>query len=161
MEALNEIAPGWAPEGWEIGWQRCYRLLLAHVQAGGELPAGPGDVVAQGEDLAVWIAGQAVGWERLLPAQQYLLETIGVHPENEDVPVLPARMSHDERWAANLAAAWQFHTREGHLQAARKHVEIVNGEEIKLGSFLDNTRRRADKLSAERHEALSTLGLRW
>lgn len=53
------------PEGWEIGWQRCYRLLLARVQAGGALPAGPGDVVVQGEDLGVWIAGQVTGWDRL------------------------------------------------------------------------------------------------
>lgn len=82
MEALAEIDPGWAPE-WEIGWQRSYRLLLAHVKAGGELPAGPGDVVVQGEDLAVWVAGQVAGWERLVPAQQYLLESLGVHPESE------------------------------------------------------------------------------
>ncbi|MFF5494497.1 Helicase associated domain protein [Streptomyces aquilus] len=38
MEALNEIDPGWAPEGWEIGWQRAYRLLLLHVQAGVPCP---------------------------------------------------------------------------------------------------------------------------
>ncbi|WP_437022888.1 hypothetical protein [Streptomyces sp. enrichment culture] len=50
MEALSEIDPGWAPE-WEIGWQRAYRLTLAHVQAGGALPARPGEVVVQGEDL--------------------------------------------------------------------------------------------------------------
>lgn len=39
MDALDEIDPGWCP-AWEIGWQRCYRLALAHVQAGGALPAG-------------------------------------------------------------------------------------------------------------------------
>ncbi|WP_257042377.1 helicase associated domain-containing protein [Streptomyces sp. TLI_55] len=36
-----------------------------------------------------------------------------------------------------------------------------DGEEIKLGSFLDNTRRRASKLSPERREALDELGMRW
>ncbi|MFF1336273.1 Helicase associated domain protein [Streptomyces sp. NPDC058298] len=160
MEALNEIDPGWAPEGWEIGWQRSYRLLLAHVQAGGALPAGPGDVVVQGEDLGVWIAGQVAGWDRLVPVQQYLLETIGVDPESEAV-VVPVRRSQGDRWAANLAAARQFHAREGHLQPARKHVELVDGEEIKLGSFLDNTRRRAAKLPAERRADLDALGMRW
>ncbi|WP_244362295.1 helicase associated domain-containing protein [Streptomyces aquilus] len=161
MEALNEIDPGWAPEGWEIAWQRCYRLLLAHIQAGGALPAGPGDVVVQGEDLGVWIAGKVAGWDRLVLAQQYLLETIGVHPETESLPVVPARRSQDARWAANLAAARQFHAREGHLRPARKHIETVNGEKIKLGTFLDNTRRRADKLSPERRTALDELGMRW
>ncbi|MCX5338475.1 DEAD/DEAH box helicase [Streptomyces sp. NBC_00140] len=160
MEALNDIDPGWAPE-WEIGWQRAYRLALAHVQAGGALPAAPGDVVVQGEDLGVWIAGQVAGWDRLVPVQQYLLETIGVDPEGQAVAVVPVRRSQDDRWAANLAAARQFHAREGHLQPARKHVEIVDGEEIKLGSFLDNTRRRAAKLPAERRADLDALGMRW
>ncbi|SNX88765.1 helicase associated protein [Streptomyces sp. TLI_55] len=161
MEALNEIDPGWAPEGWEIGWQRCYRLLLAHVQAGGELPAGPGDVVVQGEDLAVWIAGQVAVWERLVPAQQYLLETLGVHPENEGVPRVPARRSQDELWERNMTAARQYHAREGHLRVPRQHREDVDGELVGLGSFISNTRRRADKLSPQRRDALTALGMRW
>jgi len=161
MEALNEIDPGWAPEGWEIGWQRCYRLLLAHVQAGGQLPAGPGEVVVQGEDLAVWIAGQVAGWERLVPAQQYLLETVGVHPESEGVPRVPARRSQDERWSANVAAVRQFLAREGHVRVPRKAVEVVDGVPHKIGAFLDNTRRRVGKLSVERRGELAALGLEW
>ncbi|WP_244363249.1 hypothetical protein [Streptomyces aquilus] len=100
------------------------------MKAGGTLPAGPGDVIVQGEDLGMWIAGQVAGWERLVPAQQYLLKMLGVHPETEGVPRVPARRSQDERWAANLATARQFHAREEHLQPARKHIETVNGEEI-------------------------------
>ncbi|MFI1727409.1 hypothetical protein [Streptomyces sp. NPDC020489] len=46
-------------------------------------------------------------------------------------------------------------------QPARKHVELVDGEEIKLGSFLDNIRRRAAKLPAERRADLDVLGMRW
>ncbi|MEU5893083.1 helicase associated domain-containing protein [Streptomyces sp. NPDC047461] len=88
-------------------------------------------------------------------------QTIGVDPEAEGVPVAPVRRSQDDRWAANLAAARQFHAREGHLQPPRKHVEIVDGEEIKLGSFLDNTRRRAAKLLAERRADLDALDMRW
>jgi hypothetical protein len=52
MEALTEVDPGWAPE-WEISWQRSYRLILAHVKAGGALPAGVGKAVVQGEDLVI------------------------------------------------------------------------------------------------------------
>ncbi|MEV0938153.1 helicase associated domain-containing protein [Streptomyces phaeochromogenes] len=69
------------------------------------------------------------------------------------------RRSQDDRWATNLAAARQFHAREGHLRPARKHAEHVNGESMKLGAFLDNTRKRAAKLSAERREQLAGLGL--
>ncbi|GAA2768618.1 hypothetical protein GCM10010103_76610 [Streptomyces paradoxus] len=130
------------------------------MQAGGALPARPGDVVVQGEDLGVWIAGQVAAWDKLTPTQQYLLQTIGVDPESRGV-VVPARRSQSDRWAANLAAARQFHAREGHLRPARKHIEIVDGEEIKLGSFLDNIRRRAAKLPAERRADLDALDMRW
>lgn len=29
-----------------------------------------GELVVQGEDLGAWVAGQRVGWERLMPAQR-------------------------------------------------------------------------------------------
>ncbi|MFC8198336.1 Helicase associated domain protein [Streptomyces sp. NPDC057298] len=168
QEALAEIDPGWCP-AWEIAWQRNYRLALAHVKAGGSLPAGAGELVVQGEDLGAWIAGQRVGWDRLMPAQQYLLETLGIEPAAEGKVVGPVRRSQDARWNTNLAAARQFHAREGHLRPARKHVELIDvdggaedGQEaVKLGAFLDNSRRRAEKLSAERRAALDELGMRW
>ncbi|MCX4564460.1 helicase associated domain-containing protein [Streptomyces phaeochromogenes] len=34
-------------------------------------------------------------------------------------------------------------------------------EAVKLGAWLDNTRRRAGKLSAERRAQLADLGLEW
>ncbi|MFD5429976.1 helicase associated domain-containing protein, partial [Streptomyces sp. NPDC127084] len=113
------------------------------------------------EDLGVWVTGQRAGWERLMPAQQYLLESIGIEPLGEGEAAVGAPKSQDARWAANLAAAQQFHAREGHLRPARKHVEIVDGEPHRLGAFLDNTRRRAGKLSPERRAQLAALGLEW
>ncbi|SEF19040.1 Helicase conserved C-terminal domain-containing protein [Streptomyces sp. Ag109_O5-10] len=160
MEALAEIDPGWCP-AWEIGWQRAYRLTLAHRKVGGALPAGPGELIVQGEDLGVWIAAQRAGWERLMPAQQWLLESVGIEPPAEGEPVAGASRSHDARWIANLAAARQFHAREGHLSVPRKAVEIVDGVEHKLGAWLDNVRRRAAKLSPQRRAELDTLGMRW
>ncbi|MFG2795052.1 helicase associated domain-containing protein [Streptomyces sp. NPDC048419] len=97
----------------------------------------------------MWIAGQKAAWGQLTAVQVYLLETLGVDPDDTS-GARPAPRSQGDRWAVNLAAARQFHAREGHLRPARKHVELVDGKEIKLGSFLDNTRRRAVKLSAER-----------
>jgi hypothetical protein len=66
-----------------------------------------------------------------------------------------------DHWAANLAAARQFHGREGHLNVPRKHIEEVDGVPCKLGMFIDNSRRRADKLAQERRAELDALGMRW
>ncbi|MGW3635972.1 helicase associated domain-containing protein, partial [Streptomyces sp. NPDC005122] len=73
--------------------------------------------------------------------------------------VEPVRRTQDDRWAANLVAAHQFHTREGHLRVPRKTVEDVAGEQIKLGAFLDNARRRAAKLREQRRAELDDLGM--
>jgi hypothetical protein len=46
-------------------------------------------------------------------------------------------------------------------------VEVIDGEDgaggeaIRLGSFIDNSRRRAAKLSTERRADLDALGMRW
>ncbi|WP_369243600.1 helicase associated domain-containing protein [Streptomyces sp. R41] len=169
MEALEDLDPGWCPMRWDVSWQRNYRLALAHVKAGGALPGGPREVVVQGEDLGVWIAGQKAAWPQLTPAQAYLLETLGVDPD-DTAGARPAPRSQDDRWAANLAAARQFRAREGHLRPARKHLETITvgvggdgGQEVavRLGAWLDNTRRRAAKLSPERRADLDALGTRW
>jgi hypothetical protein len=73
----------------------------------------------------------------------------------------PAPRTQADKWAANLAAARQFHAREGHLQPSRKAVEVVDGVEHKIGLFIDNARRRAHKLSADRRAELDALGMRW
>ncbi|WP_432187871.1 Helicase associated domain protein [Streptomyces sp. Tue6028] len=98
------------------------------------------------------------GWERSTPAQHYLLETIRAQSPVQRETVVPVRRSRDHRWAADLAAARQFHAREGHLIVP---VKLVEGKPDKLGSFLDNTRRRAGKLSDQRRAELTELGMRW
>ncbi|WP_435369361.1 Helicase associated domain protein [Streptomyces ortus] len=160
QEALAEIDPGWCP-AWDVSWQRAYRLALTHTKAGGAFPTGTGELVVQGEDLGTWITAQRAGWNDLMPAQQYLLKTLGIEPPEEGEIVVPVRRSQDERWNANIAAAQQFHAREGHLRPARKHIEVVDSEPVKLGAFLDNSRRRAAKLSPERRATLDELGMRW
>lgn len=66
---------------------------------------------------------------------------------------------------ANLAAARQYHTREGHLTVPRKHIEALDGgghgvaREIKLGVLISNVRSRRDKLTPERAAALNELGI--
>ncbi|MDQ1032783.1 hypothetical protein QF035_010365 [Streptomyces umbrinus] len=86
------------------------------MKAGGSLPAGEGELVVQGEDLGVWIAAQRAGWDKLMPAQRYLLETLGIEPPAEGQTLGPVRRSQDERWNTDFASARQFHAREGHLR---------------------------------------------
>ncbi|MGW5498969.1 helicase associated domain-containing protein, partial [Streptomyces olivaceoviridis] len=164
LEALEAIDPGWCPLGWSVAWQRCFTLARIHVQAGGALPEVAGEVVSQGEDLGAWAVAQRQGWDKLSPAQQWLLDsTLGLEPA--DPAARSGKLTADDKWALNLRAAQQFHAREGHLRPARKHLErlYVDGVEvdIKLGTWLDNTRRRADKLTPDRRAELDQLGMRW
>ncbi|MDX3763465.1 DEAD/DEAH box helicase [Streptomyces sp. AK02-04a] len=159
LEALDAIDPAWCP-AWGIDWQRCFHLTLMHIRSGGALTVRAGETIVQGEDLGAWTVAQRVGWDRLTPAQQWMLESVlGLDPAVE--ADLPVRRTQADRWATHLAAARQFHAREGHLNAPRKHVEDVGGVPVKLGGFLDNTRRRASKLTPERRAELDALGMRW
>ncbi|MEU8777550.1 Helicase associated domain protein [Streptomyces sp. NPDC048606] len=159
-DALDEIDPSWCP-AWDIGWQRAFHLTRVHLDAGGRLPLGPGEVVVQGEDLGSWVRAQRLGWERLAWAQRWLLEhTLGVGAATESERP-PARRSHAVAWAEHLEAARAFRSREGHLRVPRTHVEPVGGRELRLGAWIANQRSRAAGLSPERAAALSELGMRW
>ncbi|MER6502578.1 helicase associated domain-containing protein [Streptomyces sp. NPDC001455] len=175
---LDAIDPGWCP-AWDTTWQRCYRLVQNHVQAGGTLPTTAGTVVVHGEDLGRWIAAQRHGWAKLVAAQQWLLEsTLGLAPAEKEEAGRPVLRGQDAKWAANLAAARQYHAREGHLRVPRKHIEQVaqlcaerglvsrqDGAdgmvEVKLGTWLDNVRKRAAKLTEQRRADLDALDMRW
>ncbi|MFG3533207.1 Helicase associated domain protein [Streptomyces sp. NPDC047917] len=175
--ALEEIDPGWCPV-WDTGWQRCFRLAQNLLQNGGALPVVAGKVIVQGEDLGRWVTAQRHGWEQLLPAQQWLLENaLGIEPAEE--AERPVKRTQDDMWAVNLRAARQFHAREGHLRVPRKHVEHLAGAAegtagpsghqagadgvvaVKLGTWLDNVRKRAGRLTEQRRADLDQLGMRW
>jgi len=161
LEALEEIDPGWCPLGWDIAWQRCFRLARTHLEAGGELPAEAGEFIVQGEDLGAWTSAQRLSWDKLLPAQRWLLDNaLGLAPAS--VHERPVRRTQDDKWALNLAAARQYHAREGHLTVPRQHLEqLDDGTEAKLGLWVANVRRRADKLAQQRRGDLDQLGMRW
>ncbi|MGW2027390.1 Helicase associated domain protein [Streptomyces decoyicus] len=164
-EALEDIDPHWYP-AWPVAWQRAYRLVHLHRTATGALPTKPGEAIAMGEDLGRWIQAQARDFERLSPAQQWLVENVlELQPTAEqDKP--PRRRSQQEKWNLNLAAAAQYRQREGNLAVPRSHTETwvdEDGQEqsVKLGSFVANAKSRAAKLAPERRDELSTLGMRW
>ncbi|MFF4533774.1 Helicase associated domain protein [Streptomyces sp. NPDC001407] len=172
-EALEDIDPGWCP-AWDAGWQRCFRLAQAHVQDGGTVPTAAGELVVQGEDLGRWAWACRLGWHSLMPVQQWMLENVlGLAPAEEHER--PVKRTQEDKWALNLRAARQYHAREGHLNVPRKHVEHLEPEggatgrqgdaeeltTVKLGTFVDNSRRRADKLTEQRRADLDALGMRW
>lgn len=165
-EQLEDIDPSWCPS-WPVEWQRAFHLTRMHLEAGGELPTEPGDVVHQGEDLGRWVRSVRLGWDNLTTVQQWMCEQVlGIEPAAEDEKPPPRRTQAD-KWALNYEAARQFFEREGHLRVPRKHVErIVVGEdqqerELRLGAWIGNQRSRAATLSPERVELLSAIGMRW
>ncbi|MER5891307.1 Helicase associated domain protein [Streptomyces sp. NPDC001941] len=179
-KALEEVDAGWCPV-WSVAWQRSFRLVQNRLAAGGSLPAAAGEVVVQGVDLGRWVRAQQNGWDGLVRAQQYLLETfLGLEPAGPAAAPVGVLRGPEAAWARNVAAARQCHAREGHLKVPRKHVEHLVGSgadaggpgdgeaggaegvvAIRLGQWLDNTRRRAAKLSEQRRADLAALGVPW
>ncbi|MGW7213639.1 Helicase associated domain protein [Streptomyces collinus] len=164
-EQLEDIDPSWCP-AWPVEWQRAFHLVRLRLEAGGELPMEPGDVVHQGEDLGRWVRSVRLGWDKLTTVQQWMCEHIlGIEPAAEDEKPRPRRTQAD-KWATNYEAAKQFYEREGHLRVPRKHVERIVGEdqeerELRLGAWVGNQRSRAATLTPERMEQLSAIGMRW
>jgi superfamily II DNA or RNA helicase len=173
-EQLEDIDPSWCP-AWPVEWQRAFHLTRQHLETGGALPAEPGVVVRQGEDLGRWVRSVRFGWDKLTGVQQWMCEHIlGIRPATDDEKP-PPRRSQADKWALNYAAAQQYYQREGHLRVPRKHVEQIifggsgdagEGEdqevrELKLGAWISNQRSRAATLTPERIEQLSAIGMRW
>ncbi|PGH52281.1 DEAD/DEAH box helicase [Streptomyces sp. Ru87] len=165
-EQLEDIDPSWCPT-WPVEWQRCFHHVRLHLEAGHLLPIEPGDVVHQGEDLGRWVRSVRLGWDNLTTVQQWMCEQIlGIQPAGEDEKPPPRRTQAD-KWAMNYKAACRFYEREGHLRVPRKHVErvVVGGDrevrEVRLGAWIGNQRSRAARLSPERVEQLSRVGMRW
>ncbi|WP_229868910.1 DEAD/DEAH box helicase, partial [Streptomyces griseoviridis] len=154
-EQLEDIDPSWCP-AWPVEWQRAFHLVRLHLEAGGELPLGPGEVVHQGEDLGRWVRSVRLGWDKLTTVRQWMCEHIlGIEPATGDEKPKPRRTQAD-KWAMNYAAARQYYQREGHLRVPRKHVETIvvgggsggSGEgqgvrELRLGVWIGNQRSRA------------------
>lgn len=153
-QALEEIDPGWCPT-WSIDWQRAFRLAWLHTKSGGILPEEAGVAVADGEDLGKWAAAQRAGFATLTATQQWMLTSV------LGIAAAPAKRTRAEMWAQNLAAARQYHEREGHLEVPRSHTEQIGDQAIRLGAWISQQRVKSAKLSPERVAELSTLGMRW
>lgn len=183
-DQLAAIDPWWNPP-WPIDWQRRYNTVRRRVGAPPESGKAPRlnvrvlELVVGGEDLAAWLRRQVAHWAELHKDQRRLLGELGVprprrpraaaEPATSGPPAEPPaarRRGHADKFAAGLAAAAQFRSREGHLEVPRKQAETVaegpyEGETVALGVWIANQRTRAGALTAERRDALSALGMRW
>ncbi|MFE7497577.1 Helicase associated domain protein [Streptomyces albidoflavus] len=146
--ALTALDPWWNPP-WPLTWQRAYHAARQHLAA---------DTT---DDPAPWLAAQRARADHLHLDQRRLLNDLGL-----DVPDTPSSSSTDssvprrERaFQRYLAAARAFRDREGHLKVPQRHVEEIDGEQVRLGQWLSNINRRRSALSEERRVALAELGL--
>ncbi|MBL1086765.1 Helicase associated domain protein [Streptomyces actinomycinicus] len=155
-QALEDIDPGWCPP-WPIDWQRHFRRAWHHLQTGGTLPAKAGEVIIDGADIGKWLAAQARAFTKLTVTQQWMLtDMLHLTP----APT-PRKLTRAEQRALNLAAARQFHAREGHLDVPRSHREPVDGTDVGLGSWINNVRARQASQPDDLKVELTALGMRW
>ncbi|KPH99330.1 helicase-associated protein [Actinobacteria bacterium OV450] len=156
--ALKDIDPYWCP-AWDVAWQRRYALLHRHIAEGGSPALAPGHT-SHGEDLGQWCARQRAAWGTLDPERRRLLTALGMTPDTDGTPDAK-RVAQDDNFRRNLSAAQTYAQREGHLNVPRKHVEALDGAEIKLGVWISNQRSRRTNLPLERIKALDGLGMCW
>ncbi|MGV9625465.1 Helicase associated domain protein [Streptomyces sp. NPDC003487] len=145
--ALTALDPWWNPP-WPITWQRAYHEARRQTQQ---------DPAAAGE----WLTVQRQRISDLHPEQRRLLNELAPDlpappaPHTEDTP-LPPR---ERAFQRGLAAARAYLQREGHLDVPQRHIEEIDGHQVRLGQWLSNLRRRRSGLSQQRAAALAELGL--
>ncbi|MFC9955725.1 hypothetical protein ACFVIN_35845 [Streptomyces prasinus] len=68
----------------------------------------------------------------------------------------------DQARAINLTTTRQFYDGRDTREVPRKHVEVLpDGTQVKLGTPVDNTRRRTTTLTDEQRAQWTALGMRW
>jgi len=145
--ALTALDPWWNPP-WPTTWQRAYNDARRGLEE-----------AKTTSNAKEWLEIQRARADDLHPEQRRLLEA-GIDTNapicTEKGSQLPAR---ERAFHRGLAAARAFRAREGHLDVPQRHIEDVEGEQVRLGQWLTNLRRRHSSLSPQRRTALAELGL--
>ncbi|WP_406274904.1 helicase associated domain-containing protein [Actinacidiphila glaucinigra] len=140
-------------------WQRAYHSTRHHAEAGSALVDLPRSYVAEdGQRLGEWVHTQRKRLARLHPDQQGLVADLGLHSSGLRTTAA-ASTTREQAFQRGLAAARAFLEREGHLDVPQRHIEDFEGQPVRLGQWLANTRRRRVTLSPDRRAALETIGL--
>ncbi|MCZ4120199.1 DEAD/DEAH box helicase [Streptomyces sp. H39-S7] len=163
--ALHALDPWWNPP-WPLTWQRAYHATRHHTETTPSPDTSRHRTTDDGLHLGEWLHTQHAHPERLHPEQLRLLTSLErdrCAPTARPPQVAsPDRLSaHERAFQRGLAAAHAFHAREGHLDVPQRHIEDLNGDSVRLGQWLNNIRRRRERLTAERIAALEAVDMRW
>ncbi|MEU5958247.1 Helicase associated domain protein [Streptomyces sp. NPDC047525] len=160
--ALTAFDPYWNPS-WPITWQRLYYTARAYAEASITLDDLPVDFVTDDDEpLGEWVHTQSIEFQALHPEQIQLVRDLGItliEPVEEPRQPL-GRAARQQRQLENgLAAVDVFRTREGHVHIRQRDTVLVNGEEFKVGQWLNNLRKRWDSLPPDHLQAVTAAGL--
>jgi len=159
---LAEIDPYWNPP-WPITWQRLYYTARTYAEASITLDDLPADFITDDDEpLGEWVTAQSTEYSTLHPEQLRLVSELGITLiEPDDEPAQPTGRAARQQRQLNqgLAAVAAFRDREGHVHIHQRDTVNVDGEEIKVGQWLKNLRRRWDSLPPEHVQAVTAAGL--
>ncbi|WP_331728980.1 Helicase associated domain protein (plasmid) [Streptomyces avidinii] len=160
--ALAEIDPYWNP-AWPITWQRLYYTARTYAEASITLDDLPADFITDDDEpLGEWVRAQSTEYSTLHPEQLRLVVELGISLiELDDEPPQPTgRGARQQRQLdQGLAAVAAFRGREGHVNIRQRDTVTVDGEEVKVGQWLKNLRKRWDTLPPEHLQAVAEAGL--
>ncbi|MFJ2095051.1 Helicase associated domain protein [Streptomyces sp. NPDC087901] len=162
--ALREVDQDWNPS-WPPEWQRHYAVvremlaeesILAYIEPG---------VTVHAMDIGKWLARQRKPevWAALSSGQRERLEAIGVVPLAAELEA-PAKPSMKPMGAfeKGVAALTQYKARTGSVTVPRAHVErLEDGTEVRLGVWIMNQKSRRAKLTTDKRQQLTNLGIGW
>ncbi|TGB05596.1 DEAD/DEAH box helicase [Streptomyces sp. MZ04] len=161
--ALAELDPWWNPP-WPITWQRLYYTARTYAEASITLDDLPADFITDDDEpLGDWVRTQSTEFSTLHPDQLRLVTELGITPielPEDEPPQLTGRAARQQRQFENgLTAVEAFRAREGHVHIRQRDTVIVDGEEHKVGQWLNNLRKRWDALPDEQLQAVTAVGL--
>ncbi|MCG7522879.1 Helicase associated domain protein [Streptomyces sp. OfavH-34-F] len=161
--ALSDLYPWWNPV-WPITWQREYVTALRYQQAGVALEDLPRDFVTDDtEPLGEWIYQQAIAFDQLHPDQVQLLLQIGiaaVEPVQAALAPTGRQLRQQRQLDDGLAAVAAFRAQHGHdVPIRQRDTVVIDGEVVRVGQFINNLRKRLDRLTPEQLEQVTAAGL--
>ncbi|MGW0885700.1 hypothetical protein [Streptomyces sp. NPDC002671] len=161
--ALTEIDPWWNPP-WPISWQRLYYTARTYAQASIALDDLPADFVTDDDEpLGEWVRHQSTQFSTLHPEQGRLVRELGIsliEPAEDQPPQPTGRAARQQRQLnKGLAAVEAFRNSEGHVHIRQRDTVIINGEEFKVGQWLNNLRKRWHTLPDDQLQAVTAAGL--
>ncbi|MBT1186766.1 DEAD/DEAH box helicase family protein [Streptomyces sp. CJ_13] len=160
--ALAEIDPYWNP-AWPIAWQRLYYTARTYAEASITLDDLPADFITDDDEpLGAWVRAQSTEYGTLHPEQLQLVGELGItliEPAEEEPPPTGRAARQQRQLDQGLAAVAAFRDREGHVNIRQRDTVTVDGEEVKVGQWIKNLRKRWDTLPPEHLHAVTEAGL--